>query len=163
MSDTVVRRYILPLLPIAIGLFLIIALLAWNLGYTVASGETSDNLGYYPYGYKIEHYYIRSSFRLKFWTSMGMVFKYDSGQMTVEEVKEQRWVNNDAAVYLNLRIKQHDSSVSTDSARVIYDFQRGQMYVTSRFKLWRTFDKNHERANWMSEAEFDAVLARLQQ
>jgi hypothetical protein len=52
------RRRIVALVPLAIGIFIIIAVVAWNARFTVASGEKIDDLGYYKYGYKIEQYYL---------------------------------------------------------------------------------------------------------
>jgi len=160
----VVRKFIIPLLPLAIGLFGIIALLVWNARFTLASGEKSDDLGRYTYRYKLEQNYVGTSgFRLTISTSRGMEFVYNSdGGLTVEEVVEQRWLKNDAAIYLNLQVKYHDSVVSVHPVRLIYDFHRGEIYTSSDFTLWRNFDKTHDPKDWMSDTEFDAVLSRLE-
>jgi hypothetical protein len=159
----VIRSYIVPLLPLVIGLFLIIILLVLNARFTVISGEKTDDLGYYSYGYKVEQYYVRNSSRLTFWSSRGMKFVCDLGPLTVDEVAEQRWIKNDAAIYLNLQIRYHDSLVSVSPARIIYDFHRGEIHTYSGYTLWRSFDKRHKGEDWMSDAEFDAVLSRLEQ
>jgi len=158
----VIRSYIVPLLPLAIGLFLIITLLAWNARFTVASGEKIDDLGYYKYGYKIEQYYLSNSSKLTFWSSRGMTFVCELGPLTVDEVVGQRWVKNEAAIYLNLQIRYHDSMVSVSPARIIYDFHRGEIYTSSGYTLWRNFDHRHKSEDWMSDVEFDAVLSRLE-
>jgi len=155
--------YLVPLLPLLIGLFGILALLVWNARFTVASGEKVDDLGSYSYGYKIEQYYTRSSSRLTIWSSRGMEFVCELGQLTVDEVVEQRWLKNDSAIYLNLHIRYHDSMVSVHPARIIYDFHRGEIYTSSGFALWRNFDKRHKSEDWMSDAEFDTVLSRFGQ
>jgi|CXWL01.1.fsa_nt_gi predicted NAD-dependent protein-ADP-ribosyltransferase YbiA (DUF1768 family) len=151
------------LVPLAIGLFIIIAVLGWNARFTVTKGEESDDLGYFTYGYKIEQSYLRNSFTLKFWSSRGMEFVHSQGQVTVAEIVEQRWLKNDAAIFLNLRLKYHDSIVSEGPARIIFDFYRGEIYVSSGYTLWRSFDNKHDGEDWLNDAEFDAVLSRLEQ
>lgn len=159
----VIRRFIVPLLPLAIGLFGIVALLVWHARFTIASGEKRDDFGYFSYGYKIEQYYFRNSSRLTIWSSRGMEFVSELSQLTVDEVVEQRWLKNDAAIYLSLQIRYHESLVSIRQARIIFDFHRGEIYTTSGFTLWRNFDNRHKSEDWMSDAEFDAVLSRLEQ
>jgi hypothetical protein len=157
----IIRTFVIPLLSLAIGLFLVSIVLAWNARYTVASDERTDDLGYFTYGYKIEQYYVGNRFKLTFWSTREMEFIHKEGQMTVEAV-EQRWLKNDAAIYLNLQIKYHDSVVNTDSARIICDFHRGEIHVSSHYTLWRNFDKGHKGEDWMSDAQFDDVLSRLE-
>ena len=159
----VIRKYILPALLVVTMIFVVVVLVVWNAQFTVASGEKTDDLGYFSYGYKIEQHYVGKSFRLTFWSSRGMRFVHNEGQVTVEEVVEQRWLKNDAAIYLNLQLKYHDSVVSVHPARIIYDFHRGEIYTSSDFTLWRNFDKTHDSKDWMNDAEFDAVLSRLEQ
>lgn len=149
------------MLSLAIGVFGIVAVLAWNARFTIASGQKTDDLGYYSYGYKIEQYYARNASRLTFWSSRGMEFVVEMGPLTVEDVIDQRWLNNDAAIYLNLQIKYHDSVVSVRPARIIFDFHRGEIHTASSFTLWRNFDHRHHNEDWMSDEEFDVVLSRL--
>jgi hypothetical protein len=156
----IIRTYVIPLFSLAIGLFLLVVLLLWNARFTVASDERTDDLGYFTFGYKIEQYYVGNRFKLTFWSTREMEFVHREGQMTIEAV-EQRWLKNDAAIYLNLQIKYHDSVVSTHPARIIFDFHRGEVYCHSGITLWRNFDKRHRSEAWMSEVEFDAVLSKL--
>lgn len=157
----IIRPYVIPLLSLAVGLFLILGLVLLNARFTVASGEMTDDLGYYTYGYEIEQYYVGNRFKLRFWSTRGFEFFHKAGQMTVEKV-EQRWLKSNAAVYLNLQVKYHDSAVSTRPVRVIFDFHRGEIYCSSDFTLWRNFDQRHESDAWMSDAEFDDVLFELE-
>ena len=162
---SILRKYILPSLLLAAFVVVVVVFVAWNARFTVASGEKSDDFGYDAYRYKIEENFFRTGFRLTITSTRGMEFIYDSGGgLTVEEIVEQRWLKNDAAIYLNLRIK-HQSSIPTEAgpARIIYDFHRGEIYVSSGYTLWRNFDRTHDSKDWMSEAEFDAVLIRLEQ
>jgi hypothetical protein len=156
-----IRTYVIPILSLAIGLFLVLVVLIWNARFTVASDQRTDDLGYYSYGYKIEQYYVRKAYKLTFWSTRGMEFVHYNGPMTIEGV-EQRWLKNDAAVYLNLQIKYHDSVVSSHPARIIFDFHRGEIYCNSGFTLWRNFDKRHDSKDWMSEQQFDEVLSKLE-
>lgn len=158
----VIRTYVLPLLSLSIGLLLVTVVLVWNARFTVASGERTDDWGRVTYGFKIEQYYVRNTFKLTFWSTRGMEFVHYQGAMTVENV-EQSWLKGDAAIYLNLQIKYHDSVVSTGPARIIFDFHRGEIYISSYSTLWRNFDERHRSEAWMSETEFDAILKRLQQ
>lgn len=157
------RKYALYILLASVPLFCLIALLAWEARFTVASGTMWDDLGYFSYHYSIQQTYFRNSFRLRLWTSRGMEFTHEELQLTVEEVLDQRWINNGAAIYLNLRVKSHESMPSESSIKVIFDFHRGEIYTNSRYTLWRNFDKRHDSKDWMSEAEFDAILQRLDQ
>ncbi|MDI1242094.1 MAG: hypothetical protein PSX80_09260 [bacterium] len=157
----VISTYVIPVLSLATGFLLITVVLVWNARFTVASDEKTDDLGYYSYGYKIEKYYVRNTFRLTFWSSRGMEFVHEQGQMTVEAV-EQRWIKNGAAIYLNLQIKYHDSIVKTQPARMIFDFHRGEIHTSSRYTLWRNFDNAHKGEDWMSDTEFDEVLSKLE-
>lgn len=157
----IIRTYVIPLFSLAIGLSLVSVVVVWNARFTVASDQRSDDFGRYSYGYRIEKYYVRNTFRLTFWSTRGMEFVHKQGQMTIEAV-EQRWLKNDAAIYLNLQIKYHDSVVSTGPARIIFDFHRGEIHTSSHYTLWRNFDNAHKGEDWMSDTEFDEVLSKLE-
>jgi hypothetical protein len=150
------RKYITPFL-IATVLFWGTLLVVWSAKYTVASGEKR--------GYQIDHYYFWDSMRLKIWEkrgiNYGMNLVYDLPALTVEKIVEQRWLKNNAALFLNLQIKYHDSTVSVHTARVIYDFHRGEMYTSSGVTLWRIWNERNKSEEWMSESEFDAILSRF--
>jgi hypothetical protein len=156
----IIRTYVLPLLSLFLGLFLVTVVVVWNARFTVASGEKSDDLAYYPYGYRIEQYYVGNTFRISFWSSHGMEFAYEQGQSSIEAV-DQQWLKNDGAVYLELQIRDHDSGGGTDRARIIFDFHRGEVYTASDSRLWRHFDRGHTGDRFMSDSEFDAVLTRF--
>jgi hypothetical protein len=158
------RKYLTPFF-LATVVFCGAVLFIWYARYTVASGEKRDDFAGVTYGYRIEHYYVWKSMRLTIWekcgVSHGMQSVNDLPALTVDEVVEQRWLKNDAAIYLNLQIKYHDSLVSAHPARVIYDFHRGEMHTSSSFTLWRVWNKKNKSEGWMSDAEFDAILSRL--
>jgi hypothetical protein len=156
------RKYLAPIL-LATIVFWGAILLIWYARYTVASGEKRDDFAGVTYGYRIEQYYIWNSMRLTIWekrgVSYGMEAVYDLPALTVDRVVEQRWLKNDAAIYLNLQIKYHDSLVSVH--RLVYDFHRGEMHTSSGFALWRVWNEKNKSEDRMSDAEFDAVLSRL--
>lgn len=158
------RRYLTPSI-LATALFWGAVLIIWFAKYTVASGEKQDDFAGVTYGYRIEQYYFWNSMRATVWLKRGFGYEmnavHDLSSLTVAKVVEERWLKNDAAIYLNLRIKYHESLVSEDSARVIYDFHRGEMHISSDFTLWRVWNEKNKSEEWMSEGEFDAVLSRL--
>ncbi len=158
------KKYLAPFI-LATLLFWGAVLIVWYAKYTVASGEKHDNFSGVTYGYRLQHYYLWNSMRLTIWNksgvNYGMNVVYDLPALTVDKVVEERWTNNDAAIYLNLQIKYHDSGVSVHPARMIYDFHRGEMHTSSGFTLWRIWNEKNKSEEWMSKSEFDAVLSRL--
>ncbi len=140
-------------------------LIAWNAKYTVTAGERREEFSSVTYGYRIEQYYFWNSMTLTLWNrrgvNYGMNLVYDLPSLTVDKVVEERWINHEAAIYLNLQIKYHDSAVSVNPARIIYDFQRGEMHTASGFTLWRIWNEQNKTEEWMSDSEFDVVLLRL--
>ena len=86
--------------------------------------------------------------------------------LRIDKVVESEWIKSDGAVYLNIRITYRDpldSSMSTKPARIIYDFHKGEMYIVSDFTLWRLWSERLSYDNWMSESEFNEILAELRQ
>ena len=158
------RKYLAPFVLATLTLCGAI-LLMWYAKYTVASGEKRDGFAGVTYGYRIEQYYIRNSMRLTIYEKRGVSYEmeavYDLPALTVDNVVEQRWLKNDAAIYLNLQIRYHDSLVSLHPARLVYDFHRGEMYTSSGLTLWRVWNEKNKSEDWMSDAEFDGVLSRL--
>lgn len=139
-------------------------LIGWNAKYTVTAGEKRDDFSGVTYGYRVEQYYLWNSIRLTIWNKRGnhgMNLVYDLPSLTVDKILEERWINHDAAIYLKLQIKYHDSAASINAARIIYDFQRGETHTASDFTLWRVWNEQNKTEEWMSESEFDAVLLRL--
>lgn len=158
------RKYLTPVLLVTV-LFWGAVLLVCYAKHTVASGEKHDDFSGVTYGYRIEQYYFWNSMRLTIWsrrgTSYGMKSVYDFPALTVDKVVEERWLNNDLAIYLNLQIKYHDSMVSVHPAKTIYDFHRGEMHTSSSFTLWRIWNEKNKPEDWMAEKEFDTILASL--
>lgn len=85
--------------------------------------------------------------------------------MKIDRLLEQRWLSSGRAIYLNLQLQSPealgaDGKPAAQSARLLYDFQRGELYVASPLHLWRT--PSSER-HWMNDEEFNGVLARYTQ
>lgn len=155
------KRRIKIIFLIGVLLFSSMLLVFWFAKYAVISDERTDNFGN-SYGYKIEKYVFWNSSKLTIWNQHSHFYRmysiYNLSSLTVEEVVENKWLKNDAAIYLNLKIKYHDSVVSVSPTRIIYDFHRGELHTSSGFTLWRFFDDKNDSKDWMNEDEFDAVL-----
>jgi hypothetical protein len=151
--------------PFILAIFLLLGLVVWFAKFTITSGERYDKFSRTTLGYKIEKYYFWNSTRLTFWSNRTfnseMKSVYEFSGLTVDKIEEERWVNNDTAIYLNLQIMYQDSMVSVKPARIIYDFHRSEIHTSSSFTLWRIWNEKNKSEDWMNEGEFDAVLSRL--
>lgn len=115
------------------------------------------------WGYKLDEYDFQKGGVLRFWGTWGLDIRYKLPNMDVEKVTDDTWLG-DRAVYLNLLFRpKNDSSAEGTRVRIVYDFQRGELYVNSSLQLWRVPDYRaaNPRANWMTESQFDAELAAL--
>ena len=134
--------------------------------YTLAKGEQSNGLGT-TYGYEIENYRYAHGMRLTIWTKLGtstnMKSVYELPKFSVDEVQRDDWIKSDGAIYLKLRVIDHSSLDTLHPMLLIYDFNSGQMYVSSDLTLWRVWSRNLSQDNWISEKEFNEILTELQQ
>jgi hypothetical protein len=119
-------------------------------------------------GYRLDRYRFRDRYRLEIWHeaySQRVQFSYEGlAYWKSPEVVEQRWLAGDKALYLRLGLGLENSlpQQRTD-ARIIYDFERGQLYVFSSYWLWRRpLEANESRDRWMTESEFEEVLKSLE-
>jgi hypothetical protein len=138
-------------------------LVVWYAQYTIASSEKRDEFSGVTYGYRVKQYY--------FWNSASLTIRLDRGthrqmessfnlpRCTIEKI-EEHWLSNDGAIYLNIRVRHYDSTSSVDSLKVIYDYHRGEMFMSSKFTLWRFWNEKKKPEAWMSESEFNEVLSR---
>jgi hypothetical protein len=61
-------------------------------------------------------------------------------------------------VYLNFRLKPFNDPVEAGApVKLVYDFQRGELYVTSPLQLWRLPGRR-----WLTEAEFQKVVTGME-
>jgi hypothetical protein len=133
---------------------------------TVAADEKSDRWGA-RWGYKVERYRFRDRFRLSIWHIWGSEtrFSYEGGAYwKTPDVIEQRWLSGDRAIYLNLGLGLENSVPQFRTpAKIIFDFDRGQLYLFSNDWLWRRYPEHYNsRERWMTEQEFSEVLSNLE-
>lgn len=130
---------------------------------TVAFGEkcAAGNC----WGYRLEQYRVSDQAVLTITGSWGMKLVYELPNTLVESVGEDRWLAVDRAIYLNLRLKSlADPSAAGAPLRLIYDFQRGELYISSPLQLWRApeYQSGNPGKNWLTEAEFQGVLNKIE-
>ena len=117
------------------------------------------------WGYRLEQYHVSNQAVLTITGSWGMQLEYELPKMLVESVSEDHWLAGDRAIYLNFRLKPVDDPTATGTPlRLIYDYQRGQLYINSPLQLWRAPDyQNGDPArNWLTDAEFQSAITRLE-
>ncbi len=124
----------------------------------LARSDRKDEFGA-DISYRVEQYRYRNRALLSFSSGSNSSIFFHLSPLKIDKIVEQRWLANGRAIFLNLSVKP-GSSDAPAPARVIYDFQRGEMHVASPVSLWRT-DLSGNR--WMNDAEFDGVLARFGQ
>jgi hypothetical protein len=121
----------------------------------ILASEQSEGATGDKYGFRIEQEYFFPKTTLKFWTSRGLNLNYELYPYTVENVSS-RWLADNRAIYLDLRVEYHDSVPSVGPVKVIYDFQRGAVYINSPMSFGRVWDASDRiEKNWMSENDFD--------
>jgi hypothetical protein len=134
--------------------------------YTVAQGERNSSFGT-TYGYEVENYRYSHGMRITIWTKLGlntiMNSVYEIPKFSIDEVLRNDWIKSDGAIYLKLRIIDHSSLDTIHPMLLIYDFNTGQMYLSSDLTLWRIWSRNLSKDNWISEKEFEEILTELQQ
>jgi hypothetical protein len=117
------------------------------------------------WGYRLEQYRFSNQVVLTITGSWGMQLEYALPKMLFERASEDRWLAGDRAIYLNFRLKPLDDPGATGAPlRLLYDFQRGELYINSPLQLWRAQDyqSGNPARNWLTEAEFQSVLTRIE-
>jgi hypothetical protein len=125
---------------------------------SLASSNRKDDFGA-DVGYRIDQYRYRDRARLTFTTGSGPSLVYNLSPMLIDKIERQSWLANGRVIYLSLSVKP-DSKAPASPARIIYDFHRGETYIYSPLNLTRAVSSSDR---WMSEAEFDGLLARFAQ
>jgi hypothetical protein len=110
-------------------------------------------------GYQVEQYRYRNRARLIFNAGAGSSLVYNLSPLLIDKIEQQSWMSNGRVIYLRLSVKPNSNSPASP-ARIIHDFHRGETFVYSPLNLGRTAASNDR---WMSEAEFDGLLARYVQ
>ena len=117
------------------------------------------------WGYQLDQYTFSKRTVLTITGSWGLRLQYELPRMLIQKANEDRWLATDRALYLNLLCKPlADVSATGTPLRLIYDFQRGEMYVSSPLQLWRAKDSQVGAASksWLTEAEFQRILTRIE-
>ena len=117
------------------------------------------------WGYRLEQYSYSKQTVLTITGTWGMQLEYDLPKLQVERANEDRWLAGDRAVYLNLRLRPFNNPTAPATPlQLLYDFQRGQLYATCPLQLWRApdFQSANPARNWLTEAEFQNALARIE-
>ena len=128
---------------------------------SIASGQRCE--GRYCWGYKLDEYEFQNKDRLRFWGNWGLDIRYDLPLTDIQKETEDRWLG-DRAVYLDLLFRpKNDSSAAPTRVRILYDFQRGELYLNAPLQLWRAPDyrSNNPGRNWMTDSQFDAQVEAL--
>jgi hypothetical protein len=146
-------------------LFTLAAVIAASFAYfflksNVAAGERKNDQA--NWGYSVDQYRFRDRMRLNLWSDSSMFSAasdatFDLNSVSVSKIVEEKWIDNGRAVLLNLLVK---SGGKEQPAKLIYDFQRGEMYTASPLDLWRAPSEPGKNLK-MNEEEFQATLNRL--
>jgi hypothetical protein len=120
------------------------------------------------YGYKIERNRFSDGLEIEFWNTRGFKFAYFGHNSLLRELKQEKWLSNQRAIFLDLVIsEQEDSIYPLRPTKILFDFKRGEIYVSSTAKLWRNGEREIQRKDydwtnkdWMTEEEFQKVLER---
>ena len=117
------------------------------------------------WGYRLEQYRFSNQSVLTITGSWGMQLEYDLPRMLVERVSEDRWLAGDRAIYLNFRLRRADDPAAAGAPlRLLYDFQRGELYINSPLQLWRApdYQGGNPGRNWLTDGEFQSVLTSIE-
>ncbi len=131
----------------------------FNATKTIASGERKTRQA--DWGYSLDQYHFRNRMRLDLWSDSSLFSSssdatLDLSNVSVNRITEERWLADSRAIYLHMLLAADDKE---QSAKVIYDFQRGELYTTSPANLWRVPNESDKNLK-MTEEEFQAVLNR---
>lgn len=117
------------------------------------------------YGYELGKRIYFGGLSIKIWNSRGLDLNFFDSNLSIINITEERWLGNNRAVYLNLDLAAaKDSYSERRTAKILYDYRRGGLYVCSVEPLWRTGAKSAYSAGdpfWLSEEEFQNILAEL--
>lgn len=117
------------------------------------------------YGYEISKRFYFGGLSLKIWNSRGLNFNFYDSKLAIVKIIEERWIGNNRAIYLNLdMVAAKDSYSERRSAKILFDFRRGEIYATSVEPLWRTGERAEYNTGdklWLSEEEFQNILIEL--
>lgn len=115
------------------------------------------------WGYRLEQYAFSKQTTLTITAIGGKQITYELPKLLVERANEDRWMAGDRAIYLNFRLKPFDDPGAEGTRfRVLYDFQRGEMYTSSTLALPHSPDDSGGAPKNLTEAEFQRVLTGIE-
>ncbi len=125
----------------------------------IASGERKTKEA--DWGYAVDQYRFRNRMRLNLWSDSSLFSSssqatLDLSNVSVNKITEERWLADSRAIFLNMLVTVDGKE---QPAKVIYDFQRGEMQTTSPADLWRIPNEPNKNVK-LTEEEFQAVLNR---
>ncbi len=131
----------------------------FNSTQNIASGERKTKQA--DWGYAVDQYRFRNRMRLNLWSDSSLFSSssnatLDLSNVSVNQITEERWLADSRAIYLNMLVTVDGKE---QPAKVIYDFQRGEMQTTSPADLWRVPNEPNKNVK-LSDGEFQAVLNR---
>ena len=125
-----------------------------------------------PYGFKLENHKNGYGMLLTIWTKdrirtnqIRMQSVYDIPNMKVDEVVEYHWLKSNSVLYLDLNTIVYDDREWNVSAKILYDFHTGEMYVSSNHHLWRIYNQSMGLStdDWITKEEFNEILEEKSQ
>jgi hypothetical protein len=168
MKQSVVTPLIRRVLWIA-AVFAILIVLAVFLFYRFSRdtiGFSEKCAGGACWGYQLEQQSFSKQMVLRFTGTWGLDLDYPLPKMQLQRVNEDRWLANDRAIYLNFRLKPlNNLSADGEHVQILYDFQRGELFVASQLQLWRGQDfqgGGTPGKNWLTDEEFQQIVKRIQ-
>ena len=135
---------------------------AWSLRETLASRKVGNQQ--HSWGYKVERYRFREvGAYIEIWHSRGLRLIFNDPDIMIRTIKQERWLSGNRALYLKLDLGvRTDSIVEEIPAEILYDFRRGEVYLSSKANLWREEISFATRDTaWRTEAEFKEMLDNL--
>ena len=126
-----------------------------NASYTIRHEEQYIEDGSIAYGYIIDPGEI--TFWKSKWDELDVKSTYQLNAR-IENI-DTSWLQADQVIYLKLQLTIVDSASFPATARILYDFRTGEIYVDSDAMLWHNYLDGAQ--GWMSKAEFDKILESL--
>lgn len=178
VAENDMRRNPKFLITFAIPVLIAAAAIYWYARYTVADDERQVYVSHV--GYKLEKFTFRNQCVLTLWKSSS-----EEGEMNLSytipdcysspKIVEARWLVDGRIVYLHLMKAGYPYShefqgqkvnrwIPEIPIKIIYDFRKGTMYITSSSVLWRVADPSSSvQWGFMTDDEFQKVLEELSQ
>lgn len=151
------KKFLLSLVLFGVGALASGFFLDYVVRKTIAKGERNNAQA--SWGYSVDQHRLRNRLRLDLWSDSSMFSSasdatFDLNNVSVNKIVEERWLADSRAVFLHLLV---NTDGKEQSAKIIYDFQRGEMYTSSPVDLWRVPSAPNQNYK-MNDEEFQSVL-----